>query len=284
MTEITPPRERCPRCQTQIAMGALPLMRTARMLANPHSSCPPRFGRVVVSTLVQAQVREMSHLVMLGCSRVASTCTSSWNSCFAPLVCRASGSVILRNKGFHTPGHFHVFAISSNFAQSSTVHSSFHSSSFCLSHHPSDNGLYRICEELRLPSASLQQSFCSHLQSETLEPRQICPHAAAATHSLTARVTPKAPYHLVQIRGGALADQFNNHNRLTSTCDIVKIKVAHTHRLTASVTPEAVTTLYTSAEEPLPMTSSRTMSLPRQLTAHTHCLLRSVTCSPAFRC
>ena len=39
------------------------------------------------------------------------------------------------------------------------------------------------------------------------------------------------------------------------------------HRLTATVWPLAITTLYTSAEAPLPITSSRRMSPARHSTA-----------------
>jgi hypothetical protein len=42
---------------------------------------------------------------------------------------------------------------------------------------------------------------------------------------------------------------------------------AEAHRFTASLVPPEVMTLYTSADDPLPMTSSLMMSLPRQVSA-----------------
>lgn len=48
--------------------------------------------------------------------------------------------------------------------------------------------------------------------------------------------------------------------------DIV-LESAEPHRLTASLVPPEVMTLYTSADDPLPMTSSLMMSLPRQVSA-----------------
>jgi len=54
----------------------------------------------------------------------------------------------------------------------------------------------------------------------------------------------------------------------TAQCSSGFLLLQHAHRLTATVWPLAMTTLYTSAEAPLPITSSRRMSPARHSTAH----------------